>query len=314
MTARRGQCSVCRYRHGLRKDRTLQAHHGWYGHEPAPQCEGTGLPPRSDGPLGGHEPGRIVVAGDWHGDAGWARMVIRHAAELLAGEQQPVVLQLGDFGVWPGVLGAEYLQAVRRECTNRNVRLLFIDGNHEDFTQIGALRLREDQAVSWLPRGYRWEWHGRTWLAMGGGVSLDKGIREEGRSWWPEEEITTAQEVAAVCGGRADVMVTHDCPAGVTHSFAPPPPFWNLRDLARNDAHRERLQRITGSLKPSFLMHGHLHRGYQRFTDFGYGPVQVTGLSRDGDPWNYAVLDAKSMMWEPAEYPWCDRSHQVKNG
>ena len=45
MTARRGQCPVCRYRWRLRKDGTLQAHHLYSGSERRPECEGSGKVP-----------------------------------------------------------------------------------------------------------------------------------------------------------------------------------------------------------------------------------------------------------------------------
>ena len=242
--------------------------------------------------------GRILVAGDWHCNTRWAQYVIRKAGTLLAGEEQRIILHLGDFGIWPGADGAAYLNCVQGACLACGVRLLFVDGNHEDFTQIERLRIRDGQLVSWLPRGYRWEWHGRTWLALGGGASLDRAIRTEGADWWPEEEITAGQARDVIEGGRADVMVTHECPSGVTHTFPPPPSFWDLRDLARSDAHRELLQRVVDAVRPAHLMHGHLHAGYQRICDFGYGPVQVTGLDRDGKNWNYAILDTRTMEWE----------------
>lgn len=46
MKARRGQCSVCRYRFRLRADGTVQAHYLWCGNERQPTCEGSGKPPR----------------------------------------------------------------------------------------------------------------------------------------------------------------------------------------------------------------------------------------------------------------------------
>ena len=263
------------------------------------------------------EPRRVVVAGDWHGNSEWAEHVIGMAAAALEGEPVRLVIQLGDFGVWPGAAGGAYLDAVRGACTEHGAFVRFIDGNHEDFTQLEALRIRERwdgredgdwlgfpsgrSPVAWIPRGYRWQWHGRTWLALGGGVSLDRAIRTEGRDWWPQEEITEAQAVEAVAGGPADVMVTHDCPSGVIHSFPPPPRFWGLRDLARNEAHREGLQRVVDAVLPQWLMHGHLHRAYQRICDFGYGRVEVTGLDSDeGDGPNWAVLDVEKMTWGDA--------------
>jgi Calcineurin-like phosphoesterase len=249
-------------------------------------------------------PGRVLVAGDWHGNTRWAQCVIRETKTLLADEEQPVILHLGDFGIWPGIEGTMYLNAVLGSCLAHEVRILFVDGNHEDFTQLEELRIRAGQTVSWLPRGHRWEWHGRTWLALGGGVSLDRACRTEGKDWWPEEEITAKQACDVILDGPADVMVTHECPSGVTHTFPPPPSWWDLADLARSDAHRERLQQVVDVVRPSHLLHGHLHRGYQRMCDFGYGPVQVTGLDMDGQDWNYAILDTRTMEWEkPQEIP-----------
>ena len=171
-------------------------------------------------------------------------------------------------------------------------KLWFIDGNHEDFPQLArwgpdGRRLGADDhpewaRIRWLLRGHRWTWHGRTWLACGGGVSLDKATRAEGRDWWPEEEITAEQEAAVIAGGHADVLVSHDCPSGVAHAYPPAPSWWDRADLHRSDWHQKRLQRIVGAVRPRHIMHGHLHRSYQRTCDFGYGPVEVTGLDCDG--------------------------------
>ena len=258
-------------------------------------------------PAGG--PRRIVVAGDWHGDEEWAVSVIRRVPRLLAGESQRIILHLGDFGIWPDQHGKVYLDRVSGALAEAGAELWFVDGNHEDFAQLGKLdenpgpdgRVTVVPRVMHLPRGYRWNWHGLTWLACGGAVSLDRAVRTEGVDWWPEEEITTGQEVAISGGGHADVMVCHDCPSGVAHTFAHPPPEWAAEDLARNDAHRRRLQRIVDAVMPSYLMHGHLHRAYQRTCDFGYGPVKVAGLDADNRLRNFAALDVTTMHWDVRE-------------
>jgi hypothetical protein len=92
-------------------------------------------------------------------------------------------------------------------------------------------------------------------------------------------------------------MACHDCPSSVRHTFGRPPRWWAPADLARNDAHRQRLQQIADSVQPAHVLHGHLHRAYQRDCDFGYGPVQVTGLAADGKLANFAVLDVATMTW-----------------
>ena len=250
-------------------------------------------------------PGRILVAADWHGNTYWALNVIQRVPQLLRGEQTRLILQLGDFGIWPGPQGQRYLSAVAAALDQVHASLWFVDGNHEDFAQLGRKasgmlpdgRIPVQGNIFHLPRGHRWQWHGRTWLACGGGVSLDKAARREGQDWWPQEEITDQQETAMVAAGHADVLVSHDCPAGVSHTFAPPPSWWSPADLSRNAEHRERLQRITAAVQPGHVMHGHLHRAYQRSCDLGYGPVQVTGLAADGRLRNFGVLDVTTMTW-----------------
>jgi len=252
-------------------------------------------------------PRRILVAGDWHGNEEWARSVIRRASGLLTSEPRRLILHLGDFGIWPDRAGQAYLTRIAAAVAEAGAELWFIDGNHEDFGLLARLdaegvtgdgRVRIRPGLYHLPRGYRWAWHGRSWLGCGGGVSLDKAERTPGADWWPDEEITAAQAAAISAAGHADVLASHDCPAGVRHDFGRPPPGWDAADLARNDAHRRRLQGLVDAVQPAYVMHGHLHRAYQRVCDFGYGPVQVTGLAADGRLANFAVLDVAAMRWE----------------
>src|SRR5262245_13462714 len=84
-------------------------------------------------------PQRILVAGDWHGDQAWALNVIKRVPELLASERARLVLQLGDFGIWPGRDGQRYLAAVGWALDQVDAQLWFIDGNHEDFTLLDAV-------------------------------------------------------------------------------------------------------------------------------------------------------------------------------
>jgi hypothetical protein len=253
------------------------------------------------------DPEHIVVAGDWHANAAWAVDVIGQAKKLLADERRRIILHCGDFGVWPGATGAYFLREVAGALSLWEDDIWFVDGNHEDHDQLDLIRkispysrgkMSVASGVWWLPRGYRWEWHDRTWLAVGGAVSPDKAARIPGISWWPQEEITDKQEAVIIAGGHADVLVSHDCPAGVRHTFPPPPAFWDYRDLARLEAHRERLQRIVDAVQPRWIIHGHLHIAYSRQVDFGYGPVEVTGMNCDERPGNFSLLNVEKMEWQ----------------
>ena len=85
-------------------------------------------------------PGRIGVAGDWHGNTAWATRAVRKMAALLPADGPRVIVHLGDFGIWPGPGGQEYLARLDAALAEAGAELSFVDGNHEDFTQLGRLR------------------------------------------------------------------------------------------------------------------------------------------------------------------------------
>ncbi|MDR2988438.1 MAG: metallophosphoesterase, partial [Nocardiopsaceae bacterium] len=76
-------------------------------------------------------PGRILVAGDWHGNRLWAVNVIRRIPQLLNGEEPRIILHLGDFGIWPDDEGRRYLTTVSSVLAEQDAELWFVDGNHE---------------------------------------------------------------------------------------------------------------------------------------------------------------------------------------
>jgi len=249
-------------------------------------------------------PERIGVAGDWHGNMAWATRAVRKISALLPADGPRIIVHLGDFGIWPGPGGREYLSRLDAALTAAGAVLSFVDGNHEDFAQLAKLqsgpdgRAQVSERIWHLPRGYRWRWHGRDWLALGGAVSLDRAGRTAGADWWPEEEITWPQAASVIEAGPADVMVTHECPAGIAHVFPPVPPGWSPDDLRRSEAHRGLLREVVLAVRPRWLMHGHLHLSYQRQVDLGGGPIEVTGLDCDGAAsGNWAILDVASMRW-----------------
>lgn len=260
------------------------------------------------------DPTLVLVAGDWHGDVRWAEKIIHDARKL---PQPRIILQLGDFGFWQGPDGLKYLQRVQSALELSDAHLWVTPGNHENYDLIKGWLDGQPVAkvgrhphggqegfdrISILDRGYRWEWHGQTWLSVGGAVSVDRLLprppRVEGKNWWPGEEITDAEEAAVIAGGHADVMIAHDYPAGVNyehdHHNAP---HFHQDDLARAAAHQARMRRIVDAVQPGYYMHGHIHRLSARTTDFGYGAVQVDSLDMNGYAGNACVLDTDMMRW-----------------
>jgi hypothetical protein len=281
-------------------------------------------------------PGRVVVAGDWHGNTRWAIHVIEQAAIKLQGEENRLIVHVGDLGIWPGEVGRRYLWTLERILSGFDMRLMFTDGNHEDHPQLLTAQLNlmrlVDPALApgdpepllpvplnswtpggsaiarvfWLPRGCRWEWHGRTWLSMGGAVSPDRDLRvKNGWGWWPEEATTTDQIARAAAEGKAGVVLAHDCPGGVDLALPPVSPSlgWLQSDLMLSEENRQRLQMLADSVEPQHWIHGHYHRAYQKTVQMKHGPVEVTGLHMDGEWLNWLVLDTRTMEWEVPERP-----------
>jgi hypothetical protein len=245
----------------------------------------------------------IMIAGDWHGNTRWAVHAIHEGCSQLDGETK-LILQLGDFGIWCN--GHMYLEKLSAALEEEGAELFFIDGNHEDFTLLRKhAKANETPGVPfqiapriwYLPRGWRWKWHGRTWLALGGAASVDRAFRTEGHSWFREEEITLVQAGLVALAGPADVMITHECPRRVTMHLplGDPYPGWDL-DVSRS--HQELLDRIIDHVEPSWLFHGHMHLAHQGTFTYPHGKVQVRGLNCDGRKENWAILDTKLMAWE----------------
>jgi hypothetical protein len=226
----------------------------------------------------------VVLAGDWHGDTGHAQRVIDQAAINRDGTR--LVLQLGDFGIWPGRAPARYLDKVAARLALRDAVCLFLDGNHDAVPRllrypIGSDGLREVRPrLFHLPRGTRWTWHGVRFRALGGATGLDRPMRTPDRDWWPEETLAPDEIAQAIVGGSCDVMLTHDAPAGVDVPLADPGAEWTDVDLRRADWHRCVLRRVVNEVRPTYLFHGHFHARYDAELRLDDGHrVKVAGLA-----------------------------------
>jgi Icc-related predicted phosphoesterase len=249
------------------------------------------------------DPERILVAGDWHGNARAAAIVIDAAAHL----DIPVIVQLGDFGLWPGQEGARYLSELEACASEAGVLIAWVDGNHEDFTQLAAIPVESD-GLQWnsphvvhIPRGSRWSWRKVRFAALGGATSLDRLQRTPGKSWWMEESVNDNDLAVLAAGGNCDVLLTHDCPTGVNIPGVKHRDYgaavhsgWPLGELEIAWDHRDRLLEAVRSVKPRHLWHGHFHvRHSQVVALHDAAPTRVEGLSWDGDALSTRVLVAQ---------------------
>lgn len=243
---------------------------------------------------------KIAFVGDWHDNGEWAVRAIEYART----ERANVIVHAGDFSSW---LAAPYLSRIELALKWAGLQLMFIDGNHDNHHRLAADyplqldgRRRITSRIFHLPRGYRWDWDGVTLMAMGGAQSVNQHILTPGLDWWPEETITDAQAEAAIASGPADVMITHDCPAGFTIPFDTRY-TWPEDVIASSELHREKLATIVRAVQPRWLWHGHFHVRYDTAVDLGYGPLQVRGLDCDGStlPSNVHVVDLDDLRADP---------------
>lgn len=240
------------------------------------------------------DPSRILVLGDTHGNWCWTVAVIEHAAA----NGVDTIVQAGDFGHWiPGSGTKFFLEKIHKALVEFGITLYWVDGNHECHPDIQE-RLngsREAQAlykkyprIIHLPRGFRWEWWGQTWMALGGAASVDRLQRKAGHDWFVGELLTTEDVEYASRPGDVDIIVSHDAPYGVdipgigigipnTDSGFP------YACLIESGEHRRLVRDVVDAVRPSYIFHGHYHLRYQAFYELpGGGRVLVNGLDCDG--------------------------------
>jgi hypothetical protein len=221
---------------------------------------------------------RILLAGDWHGNRDWAERCF----EVAAANRCPSILQLGDFGLWPGREDAwlDHLDALGRRT---GVNLVWIDGNHENHAALAEWRADAEAGglvamrsrVSWAPRGTRWGWSGVRFGALGGAVSIDRFLRRSGVNWWPSE-APTQPDVDRLGDDRLDVLVTHAAP---TTDLTPrnrrlPLPPSIVADIR---SVRALLDQAVERTRPSLVVHGHYHVRLSASA----GGTRVEGLAHD---------------------------------
>lgn len=237
---------------------------------------------------------KIWLLGDTHGSGHWVNNVQQRAFDAGA----DCIFQLGDFGVWHGRRGKEFLDMVSNYAEDAGVPFYFLDGNHEDFVRLNDLvrkgEVNEDGHIEirsnlfYSPRGHKWEWSGKTFMSMGGAISIDKDRRVFGKSWWPEEEITDEQ-VAKVEEGKVDVLLSHDAPLNPLPKFARTPRFDRM-----SEPNQDRLRQVFDKVTPEYVFHGHFHYPYQQL----WRGARVVGLNIQWTEKSEATLQLPDMEIE----------------
>lgn len=243
----------------------------------------------------------VLLVGDSHANPSWWATVVAPTAEMLSVD---AVVQLGDFGWWP------HAGAFRRLVRDSDIPTWFLDGNHEHHPDladvVGHARRRhgiDDPLepvplkgnLGYLPRGSRFSVGDATVAACGGAHSIDRALRHIGVSYFYGEVLDDDDVERAAAGGRADVLLSHDAPAGWEIPGLLPdrdlPAAWR-GERPRCEAHRQQLRRVYEALTPTRVIHGHYHSAYCLEVPEPWGTVTVDGLDCDGTSYSMALLTA----------------------
>lgn len=222
-----------------------------------------------------------MFLGDSHGNTKFLLDAIHYAHAYDATH----IVQLGDFGIWDHVpAGVKFLDDVDDELEDAGISLIFCDGNHENFDSLLSLPVSEDgfryvrKNIAHAPRGHIWQLSGVTFMAMGGAHSIDgpngiwtqyrgpvsaAGVMEDDfdmGSWWPQETITLPEAYDARHAallhrkevGEIDVLIAHDCPAGVA--------IPGIGGYPAGDRNRALLAEVCTAADPKYIFCGHYHR------------------------------------------------------
>lgn len=164
----------------------------------------------------------IYITGDTHGDQ--LRFIENNMPGEDAWTSEDYLIVCGDFGFV--FTDSEQEHQFLDYLSEKPYTICFCDGNHENFPRIyrypeqtwngGRIhRIREN--VIHLMRGQVFLIGGKSFFTFGGAYSMDRYIRREGYSWWPEElpsnsEYREAMQSIREFDHTIDYIITHTAP------------------------------------------------------------------------------------------------------
>lgn len=231
-------------------------------------------------------PTTIAFAGDWHADFYYATPAIEWA------HQQGVdtIVHVGDFGYrFVDGFSRDFITKITRVLKHHDMELYFVDGNHDNHEYLAGLPTEEDgtrtvsERVHYLPRGLRWTWGTVDFLAMGGAYSVDRPQRTIGESWWPGEVISGAESYQAGAEGKTHVLISHDCPDGVSIPGLEEGVFYfGQEQIDRANEARQMLTSLVLETEPNAIFCGHFHVRYDEAVRYNDHTTDVHILNCNG--------------------------------
>lgn len=210
----------------------------------------------------------FYVTGDTHGEEG--RFRYKGSEILRTLKEEDYLFICGDFGyIFDG--SEKEKNFMKYMAEKLPFTILWVDGNHENFDLInkypvemwngGKVHVTGRDAegrpkVIHLMRGQVFEIEGKKVFTFGGAYSIDKAMRREGVSWWPDEMPTDEQMAEANrnlerVNHKVDYIITHAAPEETMNLFFP----YHVDEKALNNF----LEWVRESTEYKHWYFGHLH-------------------------------------------------------
>lgn len=225
----------------------------------------------------------IFLTGDTHGFHD-ADKVFKLSARIpqITDDKENYLIIAGDFGcIWRYPerahlkVNSNDLHTIEYIYEDAPFVTLFVDGNHENHKVLNELPVSKKwggcvhQLTPYcyhLMRGEVFSIQGKTLLAMGGALSVDKDLRKENESWWSEELICqsdydNAMNNLAKYNNTVDCVVTHTCPTPVALELEKelPPYDTGLWGQKKTDQSCQFLEDLRKQIQFKEWFFGHFH-------------------------------------------------------
>lgn len=257
---------------------------------------------------------RLMIVGDTHGGQNGNGS---HAKDRFVGYKMKLakamgadrMIIVGDFGMWPGYGGIQFLDDLNAMAREHNIDVYALIGNHDDHNQwdwwING-GVKDDSGFTYVrdrvkiaPKVHFWKWggkkHSKRFGIAGGAVSIDRQWRTENVSYWSDEPFGERHlnSVLSYKGPRVDYFLTHDCSDKTPWGFA-------LKNDYESQRNRQRIDKAINHLKPRMHFHGHMHAKYNWIN----GETYTYGLDCNGEDNSWVILDTGADADQPDKVYW----------
>lgn len=203
---------------------------------------------------------KTMFVGDIHGK--WSLY------EKLINKTNPeIIIQVGDLGYFPNMKRC-YGNSWEFNDIPKSVKTYFIDGNHEDISQLRQYKNLENPVeiipnINYVPRGCVFTINETNILGIGGALSIDRDIRTPEYDWFYDEIIdeSVLYLLEERCKNkRIHIIVSHTCPHILWK-------YLNKKNIYEFPDHIDHsmkiLDEVFKTIKPDLWIFGHWHTNFE---------------------------------------------------